>query len=155
MSLRTLVVAISDYVIDPLPGPVRDASAIADKLRSLKAPVTILLDFPGVELHRSVGDFVASVSAGDTVFIYFSGHGAQYMGGNFFLPRDYTAADEKDLPRFALNLQTHVIEPLATKRSRLNFIALDACRVEVSKAKGSHATNMSALAPISAPVYVS
>ena len=88
----------------------------------------ILEDYGNNDLHDTIRDFVARVAAEDTVFVYLSGHGAEEGGDNFFLPRDYPA-DGADLPRHALNLQRHVLGPLAAKGTRLNFIALDACRV--------------------------
>lgn len=93
--------------------------------------MTTSVDRTNDELHSDIDAFLLKISAGDTVVMFLDGHGLQYRGDNFFAPVDYlTSAGPPDPKRHALAIYEKIIEPLTRKRTRLNFVAVDACRSE-------------------------
>jgi uncharacterized caspase-like protein len=133
MPLLALCVCGSDYTrIGKLPGTVHDLGAVVRKCESLGFEVQALKDFGNDDLHAAIETFVESVQSGDTVFVYFSGHGVQFEGDNYFVPVDYsTQRGSPDPERQAFPIFKKLIKPLLSRHTRLNYIALDACRDEV------------------------
>jgi uncharacterized caspase-like protein len=82
---RAFIVGINDYAHLPkLIKAVNDANALAATLQALGfEPTTPVIDAQADRLafHRAGSNFLNSVNEGDTVAVYFSGHGLQVRGG--------------------------------------------------------------------------
>jgi uncharacterized caspase-like protein len=82
-----LVVGNGAYVnTDQLANPARDVDAIADRLRVLHFEVAESKDVSGDNLRSQITAFKRSVSDGDTVIIYYAGHGMEVGGHDYLLP---------------------------------------------------------------------
>lgn len=63
-----------------------------------------------------------------TVFFYYSGHGAEFNGENFFIPTDIEILeDNRDIRTYGISLNT-VYEVLQIARVSTQLIVTDACR---------------------------
>ena len=158
MAQHALCIGASNYArVGRLPGTLNDVAAVASSCKALGFRVTSITDCSSDELHRAVEDFLSLVAKGDTVFCFFSGHGMQYLGDNYFVPIDYATSRAYPDPRLhAFAIYSKLIAPLQDRHTRLNFIALDACRAEMipvgsASVKGS---GSSGLAKVEAPLCV-
>ncbi len=131
MPLFALCVGISNYTrIGRIPGALTDLAAVVSKCEALGFEVVRLEDVANDDLHDAIGAFIERVSTGDTAFVYFSGHGLQFLGDNYFVPIDYGSRAHPDPRRHAFPIYSNLITALKERRPRLSYIALDACRAE-------------------------
>lgn len=75
-------------------------------------------------------DFLNKLTPGDTAAFYFAGHGVEFGGRSYLLPRDVPnirPGRDELLRREALSLQEFLAD-LREKGPRLNLVILDACR---------------------------
>src|SRR5262249_39798171 len=94
------VVGNADYAqANPLKNAVNDAQELARSLNRLQFEVfgrmggteenvTFGKNLGREALDASFNHFVAHISAGDTVFIYYAGHGLQVNDENYLVPAD-------------------------------------------------------------------
>ncbi len=79
--------------------------------------------------------YSASLRSGDISLIYFSGHGVENAGHNYFIPRDFGAQFSGAITRQVLQDRAIVITPyiddLTRERVRLHLLVLDACRSDL------------------------
>ena len=78
------------------------------------------------------------VSPGDTVFVFFAGHGIAFGGTNLLLPSDIPAVDaeaEQLVRQFSVS-ENDVIDGLREKGASLVILTLDACRKIQSRSSG-------------------
>jgi uncharacterized caspase-like protein len=91
-SRHAFIVGVNAY--DSLPADkqlqkaIGDARAIAATLRDVGFTSTMAENPRRSEFNRMWASFVARVQPGDTVEVFFSGHGVQIGGLNYLLPRD-------------------------------------------------------------------
>lgn len=124
---------------------VADAKRIQQTLESLEKPFEVTLvenpDFEG--MADAVEKFVAGAAGAECVLIYFAGHGIEYDGLNFLIPRDIDVGflDPADgdrtrrlLGRRAMSLQDLLDDVEATKAG-VKVLILDACRDNPLKVK--------------------
>lgn len=76
-----LVFGNSSYETAPLRNPANDARDIAASLSRVDFVVSgPVLDTPLQRFADTIKGFVATIQRGDTVFVYFAGHGLQIGG---------------------------------------------------------------------------
>ncbi|MEX0940965.1 MAG: caspase family protein [Pseudomonadales bacterium] len=122
-----LVVGNANYPESPLENPVRDARAIAARLRSLEFEVVEVIDADLKEMQRGLVEFLGAIDEGATALVFYAGHGIQANGRNYLMPIDATLESEMSLRFDAMELND-VLEELERSGSRTNIIVLDACR---------------------------
>jgi uncharacterized caspase-like protein len=123
-----LVIGNSSYQsVPPLANPAKDASAIAQLLKSAGFDVVQARnDLGHLEFKRAVREFTETSRQADIAVVYFAGHGIEIGGMNYLVPvdaklaRDYDAEDEA----VPLDRLVRAIEPA----KRLRLVILDACR---------------------------
>lgn len=127
-----------DY-LSPLSGAKLDALAVAYALRRLDYRVTVLGDRDAVRLHVEVVRFLTHVREGDMVFVFMAGHGMQFRGKNYFLPRDYKEIAFPGLNFSILNafsILDSIINPLCRCNVSLQVVVVDACREQLNGETG-------------------
>lgn len=108
----------------------QDATAMSATLRSLGFTVIEGTDVTRSQFNELWQEFLGRLSAGDTAFVYFAGHGVELGGQNFLLPRDIPAVrpgQDERLRRESLLLQEFLWD-LRERKTRVNVVVLDACR---------------------------
>jgi uncharacterized caspase-like protein len=107
-----------------------DAKSVAETLRTLDFEVIHKDDVTRTAFNEHWQDFLNQLSPGDTAAFYFAGHGVEFGGRNYLLPRDVPSIKpgrDELLKRESLSLQEFLTD-LREKGTRLNLVILDACR---------------------------
>lgn len=122
-----LVIGNSAYTARPLKNPVNDAKDIAQFLRNTGFTVTELLDADLAKMRAAVDRFSLDLSNNDVGLIYYSGHGIEYKGRNYFVPVNASIQDEQEIPRQAFDA-TEILEKVGRFKSGAMILIVDACR---------------------------
>lgn len=122
-----LVIGNSKYEhAQPLPNPVRDATAMAEKLRSLGFETVEGhdLDFDG--MRSTLRDFARQARTADIATIFYAGHGIAVDGVNYLIPVDAQLDDPVDWEFQVYDIEEFLRHVRHAKGASLIF--LDACR---------------------------
>lgn len=122
-----LVVGISNYAHSPkLANPGRDAAGMATALQTAGFEVVESLDqgLPGV--LQALEDFYARADGAETALFFFAGHGLQFDGVNYLVPKDAQLRSESRVKQETVALQD--IISAIEKRAAITLVFLDACR---------------------------
>ncbi len=134
-----LIIGNADYSFAPLKNPINDAEAMAKALQSAGFKVIVATDADQAKMVQAVRNFGAELKQrGGVGLFYFSGHGTQIDGENYLLPVGRKFEDLDDVKRGSVTALA-VVDAMATGRSDLNIIILDACRnnpIDPNGAKG-------------------
>ncbi len=110
---------------------VKDAETVADTLQGLGFTVVRLTtDVNQANFLRQFANFVEQLEPGDTVLVYFSGHGISLDKSNFLIPADIPklqAGDERLLGARAI-AETDLIEDIGRRGVKITIMVIDACR---------------------------
>ena len=132
---KAMLVGASNYTTKPLPNVANDIVAMERKLRSMGYAVLVSMDDSRTEVRRKLESYSASLRSGDISLIYFSGHGIENSGHNYFIPRDFRLLGNEPLTRQMLQDHAIAITPyideLTRERLRLHLLLLDACRTDL------------------------
>ena len=128
-----LVIGNSNYVSPVVPSlktPCADASAVADKLRSLGFDVIIGYDGVFKDLKSNIINFYNISKDYDVSLLYYAGHGARYEDKDYILPSDFTPDSSYDLDR-AIPVK-EITSMAYDSYIETKLIVLDACRDKIS-----------------------
>jgi hypothetical protein len=134
---KALLVGASNYLgnVSRLPNVANDIVAMERKLRSMGYAVIVSMDDSRTEVRRKLEAYSGSLRSGDISLIYFSGHGLENAGHNYFIPRDFGAQISGPITRQTLQDRAVAITPyidnLTRERLRLHLLVLDACRTDL------------------------
>ncbi|MGD9481315.1 caspase family protein [Shinella sp. G-2] len=127
-----LVIGNDEYhALPPLQKAVNDAEAVGDALEKLGFSVSRGHNLNLRQIQDMVFDLTDTIKQGDTVFIFFAGHGVALGGGNFILPVDVPVpqgSQAENRVRSAAMSEADLIEQLKSAGAQLVIIVLDACR---------------------------
>ncbi len=142
---EALVMGVGDYggasykgkLMRGLPGITTvDLPLMKEKLESLGFRVRMVSDPTLGEAKREVDAFSARIRERPGVSLfYFSGHGGEYGGGNYLIPRGASMGSAADLEEKALNAQ-RVLNGMEESGSVVNLVFLDCCREDLGKSVG-------------------
>lgn len=122
-----LVVGVSDYTHSPrLTNPKHDAADVSRALRDADFEVVESLDEGLPALLRTLEAFYAKAQGVETALFFFAGHGIQFNGVNYIVPRDARLRSEARLKHETIALQD--IIGAIEKRAKVTLVFLDACR---------------------------
>jgi uncharacterized caspase-like protein len=69
------------------------------------------------------------IKNGDTIVLYFSGHGGQYEGNNYLIPtNDTTIGSDQDIEVFGVNIKRIIDRLTESKTECVLLLILDCCR---------------------------
>jgi hypothetical protein len=137
-----LLMGVGDYggakykgqTIQNLPGIITaDLPGMEAKLKSLGFDVTVVPNPTLSQAKTAVDAFSARIKARPGVSLfYFSGHGGEYEGKNFLIPRGASIASTADLSDEALSAQ-RVLNGMEESGAQVNLVFLDCCREDLGK----------------------
>jgi hypothetical protein len=109
---------------------VADAEIMAEILTELRFDVDIARNVDRLQFLTALERLKRKITPGDTVFLFFAGHGVALSGTNLLLPSDILPVDPDAayLIRQLSVPETDVIEGLREKGASLVILTLDACR---------------------------
>ena len=139
---RAFVVGINAYTnVAALKKAVPDAVSMAKTLEADGFKVSHFDDVTLSEFNERWGDFLSSVSAGDSVAFYFAGHGVQVDTLNYLLPKGVPGieAGQTALLDKAINFH-ELMERLQARQPGVALYILDACRDDPFKGKRGKGT---------------
>lgn len=129
-----LVVGINNYPNlknGQLARAVADAETMADLLKNrLGFDVELARNVDQSGFLTAIDRVKQKIGSGDTVFIFFAGHGVGMRGTNLLLPSDIPAVgpESEQLLRGRSIAETDLIEAVREKKAKLLILTLDACR---------------------------
>jgi len=110
----------------PLTNPVRDAEAMAERLKNLGFEVVSGFDLTKQQTQGTVAQFAKQVRGADIALFFYAGHGLQVSGKNYLLPVDAALEDETSLDFEAVSVD-FVLRQMSRETS-IRLVFLDACR---------------------------
>lgn len=128
-----------------LTNTINDATAIADKLRSMGFVVTLVTEANRQRLVHALAQFRRTAADADLSLFFYAGHGVQILGKNYILPIDIDQSDVAQATIQGVSLN-EVVENFLPGKTKLIF--LDACRDNPLQRTGDRGVSRG-LAPIS------
>jgi len=147
-----LLIGVGDYSgprLSPLVGIDKDLEGMEDALTKAGFKVTVISNPRLTEAEDAIDVFGAklktqtSKSAGVGLF-YFSGHGAEFEGKNYLIPKGARITDTRDIKEQAIPAQ-RILHRMEAAGTRVRLLFLDCCRNDLTKA-----ATETGLAPITA-----
>ena len=122
-----LVIGVSDYrSIASLSNTINDSQLIAETLADLQFDV-LQLENPGLDqMQETLRRFAFIAETADIALVYFAGHGLEFGGKNYLLPRDSDATSRPQAAATSLSVD-RVLEAVNGAR-QLRIVVLDSCR---------------------------
>jgi uncharacterized caspase-like protein len=135
-----LVIGNDRYAALPqLRNAAADARLVAQTLRNdLQFKVFEREDVDYRATNRLLADFEAAISPGDTVLVFFSGHGVAFGAENYLLPTDTEkpGTGEENLIRSEAYSVDGLIRRVQARGAVASFFLIDACRDNPFEAVG-------------------
>jgi hypothetical protein len=126
-----LVIGNADYRKSPLLNPVNDSRDIAAALRARGFAVIERANVTLAEMRQAMREFSDQIADSEVALVYYSGHGLEVDGRNFFIPigtdiqRDYEVVDQA----FDAGQITELLQrSTSSSMPRVNILIVDACR---------------------------
>lgn len=133
---------------------VNDSRAVGAALSSVGFEVISGENVPRVEFNRVWQRFLNRIEPGDTVSVFFAGHGIEIGGSNFLLARDVprATAGEDEFVKGETIALSRLLEDLRGRQPKVSVLILDACRNNPFQQAGGRSVGGSrGLARVEAP----
>jgi uncharacterized caspase-like protein len=122
-----LVIGNSKYKNSPLANPKNDADDISKALSDNGFTVINLRDASLPEMRAAVRQYGDKLIQHDVGLVYYSGHGMEVKGRNYFIPVNADIQNEDEVPDQSLDVSL-ILEKMATAKKKVNILMVDACR---------------------------
>jgi peptidoglycan-associated lipoprotein len=123
-----LVIGNANYERRPLKNPRNDADDISAALRRSNFDVIDVRDATLAQMRSAVREFGDRLLRNDVGLVYYSGHGLEVKGKNYFLPINADIQRSDEVVDQSLDVSL-ILEKMATARKAVNILIIDACRV--------------------------
>jgi len=143
-----LVIGNANYKNRPLTNPKNDADDMSAILKRFGFEVIDLRDASLAEMRKGVREFGNRLMSYDVGLVYYSGHGIEVKGRNFFLPISEDIKHEDEVADQALDANL-ILEKMASANKNINILIVDACRNNNLTSK--YRSKTVGLAPMEAP----
>jgi uncharacterized caspase-like protein len=122
-----LVIGNSNYRVRPLRNPTNDANDVSSALKSSGFQVIDLRDASLQQMRAGVRQFGDRLINNDVGLVYYSGHGVEVKGRNYFIPVNADIQREDEIADQGLDVSL-VLEKMSTAGKGVNILIVDACR---------------------------
>jgi hypothetical protein len=122
-----LVIGNSNYRTRPLRNPINDANDVSSALRTSGFQVIDLRDASLQQMRAGVRQFGDRLINNDVGLVYYSGHGVEVKGRNYFIPVNADIQREDEIADQGLDVSL-VLEKMNTAGKGVNILIVDACR---------------------------
>ena len=122
-----LVVGNKNYKVRPLANTLNDADDMSRSLRTSGFEVIDLRDATLQQMRSAVRQFGDKLLASDVGLVYYSGHGVEVKGRNYFIPVNADIQREDEIADQGLDVNL-VLEKMSTAGKGVNILIVDACR---------------------------
>jgi hypothetical protein len=122
-----LVVGNANYKVRPLRNPRNDADDMSRSLRTSGFEVIDLRDASLQQMRTGVRQFGDRLLNNDVGLVYYSGHGVEVKGRNYFIPVNADVMREDEIADQGLDVSL-ILEKMNTAGKGVNILIVDACR---------------------------
>lgn len=143
-----LIIGNAAYKIHPLRNPRNDADDVSRSLKGSGFEVIDLRDASLSQMRSAIRQFGDKLLTSDTGLVYYSGHGIEIRGRNYFIPVNADIQREDEVADQSLDVSL-ILEKMSTAQKAVNILIVDACRDDPFGR--SFRSSSKGLAPIEAP----
>ena len=122
-----LVIGNANYKVRPLKNPRNDADDISRSLRFSGFEIIDLRDASLQQMRNGVRQFGDRLINNDVGLVYYSGHGVEVKGRNYFIPVNADIMREDEIADQGLDVSL-ILEKMNTAGKGVNILIVDACR---------------------------
>ena len=122
-----LVVGNNNYKVRPLKNSRNDADDMSRSLRTSGFEVIDLRDATLPQMRTAVRQFGDKLLTYDVGLVYYSGHGVENKGRNYFIPVNADILREDEIADQGLDV-SFILEKMNTAQKSVNILIVDACR---------------------------
>ena len=122
-----IVIGNSNYQARPLKNPVNDAKDVGNALQKAGFKVIELYDADLDEMRSSINKFSESLVNYEVGLVFYSGHGIEFSGRNYFIPVNANIKTEDEIPRQGFDATT-IVEKMSRNNVKTSIFIIDACR---------------------------
>jgi hypothetical protein len=122
-----LVVGNANYKVRPLKNSRNDADDISRSLKTTGFEVIDLRDATLSQMRSGVRQFGDRLVNNDVGLVYYSGHGIEVKGRNYFIPVNADIQREDEIADQGLDVSL-ILEKMSTAGKGVNILIVDACR---------------------------
>ena len=122
-----LVVGNGNYKIRPLKNSKNDADDVSRSLKATGFEVIDLRDATLPQMRTAVRQFGDRLVNNDVGLVYYSGHGVEVKGRNYFIPVNADIQREDEIADQGLDVSL-ILEKMSTAGKGVNILIVDACR---------------------------
>jgi uncharacterized caspase-like protein len=122
-----LVVGNKNYKIRPLQNSLNDADDMSASLRTSGFDVIDIRDATLPQMRTAVRQFGDRLLTHDVGLVYYSGHGVEVKGRNYFIPVNADIQREDEIADQGLDVSL-ILEKMSTAGKGVNILIVDSCR---------------------------
>lgn len=122
-----LVVGNANYKVRPLKNSSNDADDVSFSLKANGFDVIDLRDATLPQMRTAVRQFGDRLINNDVGLVYYSGHGVEVKGRNYFIPVNADIQREDEIADQGLDVSL-ILEKMNTAGKGVNILIVDACR---------------------------
>ncbi len=122
-----LVVGNANYRVRPLMNSRNDADDVSRALKGSGFEVIDVRDGSLSQMRTAVRQFGDKLLTNDVGLVYYSGHGIEVKGRNYFIPVNADIQREDEIADQGLDVAL-ILEKMNTAQRSVNIMIVDACR---------------------------
>ena len=122
-----LVIGNAKYLSSPLRNTINDANDISNALKQSGFEVIDVRDANLQQMRSAVRNFGDRLLNSDVGLVYYSGHGIESKGRNYFIPVNADIQRSDEIIDQGLDV-SFVLEKKETAKKGINILIVDACR---------------------------
>ena len=122
-----LVMGNANYKVRPLKNSGNDADDVSRSLKATGFEVIDVRDATLPQMRTAVRQFGDRLVNNDVGLVYYSGHGVEVKGRNYFIPVNADIQREDEIADQGLDVSL-ILEKMSTAGKGVNILIVDACR---------------------------